>query len=93
MVSWGYAFKRGLIIWLWTILWGIVGGIIALIISGGSLIAVVSNPSDSSTWTGAMAGVFAGGIIGSLIAAIGGFATIVKIVLESADETRKPPPP
>ena len=93
MVSWGYAFKRGLVIWLWTILWGIVGGIIALIISGGSLIAVVSNPSDSSTWTGAMVGVFAGVIIGSLIAAIGGLAAIVKIVLESAEETRKPPPP
>lgn len=93
MVSWGYAFKRGLIIWLWTILWGIVGGIIALIISGGSLFAIVANPSDSSTWTGAMIGVFAGVLIGSLIAAIGSFATIVKIVLESAEEKQKPPPP
>lgn len=91
MVSWGYAFKRGAIIWLWSILWGIVGGIIALIISGGSLLAVVSNPSDSTTWAGAMAGVFAGVIIGALIASIGGFATIVKIVLESADEAKKPP--
>jgi uncharacterized membrane protein len=93
MVSWGYAFKRGLIIWLWTILWGIVGGIIALIISGGSLFAIVANPSDSSTWAGAMIGVFAGVLIGSLIASIGSFATIVKIVLESAEEKQKPPPP
>jgi hypothetical protein len=69
------------------------GGIIALIVSGGSLIAVVSNPSDSSTWPEAAVGLFAGIIVGSLIAAIGGFATIVKIVLESAEETRKPPPP
>ena len=82
MVSWGYAFKRGLIIWLWTILWGIVGGIVAAIISGGSLLAYLLNPSEALT-AGAILGVIAGVIIGVLIALIGGYAAIVKIILDS----------
>lgn len=90
MVSWTYAFKRGLVIWLWTILWGIVGGIIALGISGGSLIAYVSNPSGVGV--GAFFGVIAGIIVGALISSIGSYATLVKIILES-EEMRKPPPP
>jgi len=82
MVSWGYAFKRGLIIWLWTILWGIVGGIVALVISGGSLLAYLSNPSGGLA-AGAVLGVVAGVIIGVLIALIGGYAAVVKIILDS----------
>jgi hypothetical protein len=82
MVSWGYAFKRGIILWLWMILWGIVGGIIALAIGGGSLVAYILNPSGTMG-AGAMLGVFAGVIIGSLIATIGGYASMVKIILES----------
>lgn len=51
----------------------------------------ISDPSNPPTI--AFAGVFAGIIIGSLIASIGGYATIVKVVLESAEETKRPPPP
>jgi len=82
MVSWGYAFQRGLIIWLWTILWDIVGIIVAFVISGGSVFALFLNPSEGLTG-GAVLGVIAGAIIGSLIAAIGSYATIVKIILDS----------
>jgi hypothetical protein len=89
MVSWGYAFKRGLIIWLWTILWGIVGGIVALAISGGSLFAYISNPSETMG-AGTVLGIIAGIIIGSLIALIGGYAAMVKIILDSKPSS--PPP-
>lgn len=82
MVSWGYAFKRGAVIWLWTILWGIIGGIVALVISGGSLFAYLSDPSAGLA-AGAVLGVFAGVLIRALIALIGGYAAIVKIVLDS----------
>jgi hypothetical protein len=91
MVSWGYAFKRGFIIWLWILLWGIIGGVIALAISGGSLLAYVSNPT-SEGFTGSMVGVFAGVIIGALIASIGGYATIVKIILDSTEQKQNHPP-
>jgi len=82
MVSWGYAFKRGAVIWLWTILWGIIGGIVALLISGGSLLTYLSNPSAGLA-AGAVLGVFAGVLIGVLIALIGGYAAIVKVILDS----------
>lgn len=91
MVSWGYAFKRGLVIWLWTIVWGIVGGVIALAISGGSLLALITNPTGSVA-AGAIAGMFAGVFVGVLISSIGNYATMVKIILES-EERQKPPPP
>jgi hypothetical protein len=82
MVSWAYAFRRGLIIWLWTIIWGIIGGVVALVISGGSLFAYLSNPSGGLA-AGAVLGMVAGAIIGVLIALIGGYAAIVKIILDS----------
>ncbi len=82
MVSWSYAFRRGLIIWLWTILWAIVGGVIAIAISGGSILALISNPTGGVA-AGAVAGIFAGVIIGALVSSIGNYATVVKIILES----------
>lgn len=82
MVSWGYAFRRGFIIWLWTILWGIVGGIVAIVISGGALYAYISNPTAGLA-AGAFLGVMAGVIIGVLIALIGGYAAVVKVILDS----------
>lgn len=93
MVSWIYAFKRGLYIWLWAILWGIIGGIIAIVISGGSILAIVINPSAFTSATSqiaAVGGIFLGVIVGALVAAIGNYAAIVKITLESVEETKKP---
>jgi hypothetical protein len=82
MVSWGYAFKRGAVAWLWSIVWGIIGGIVAVVISGGALYAYLSNPSAGLA-SGAVLGVFVGVVIGGLIALIGGYAAIVKIILDS----------
>ena len=66
MVSWGFAFKKGLIIFLWGILWAIVGGVIGLVISGGSLFAAMPAlmSGDTTAIGGAMVGIFAGMIIG-----------------------------
>src|SRR2546430_13539028 len=36
MVGWGFAFGRGVVILLWTIVWAIVAGIIAVLITGGT---------------------------------------------------------
>jgi len=96
MVSWTYAFKRGFIIWLWSIVWGIVGGIVALVLSGGSLLVLITNPSaytNAGSWVAAFVGMFLGILIGALIATIGNYAAIVKIVLESVEETKSPPQP
>ncbi len=87
MVSWTYAFKRGLIVWLWTILWAIIGGVIALAISGGSLLALITNPTGGVA-AGAMVGIFAGIFVGALVSSIGNYATLVKIILESKEETK-----
>jgi hypothetical protein len=89
-----YAFKRGAIVWLWSLLWGVVGTVIALAMSGGSIVALILNPpSATSTWSfgAAFVGMFAGILVGSLVAAIGNYATIVKITLESVEQTQKPP--
>ncbi len=87
MVSWGYAFRRGAVIWLWTIVWGIVGFVISMVISGGSILVLITNPTSPPA--GAIVGIFAGIIIGILVSSIGNYATMVKIILESA-ERQKP---
>src|SRR6266480_2646875 len=45
MVGWGFAFGRGVVIFLWTIVWAIVAGIIAVLITGGTLAAVIRDPT------------------------------------------------
>ncbi len=79
MVSWGYTFKRRLIILLWTTVWCCIGGSFAFIIIRGSLLDYLLNPSrglDAS----AVLGVIAGIVIGALMALLGGFEAIVKIM-------------
>lgn len=90
MVSWGFAFKKGLIIFLWSILWGIAGAIIGGIISGGAFFAVLPAMmgGDVSAIGGVLLGIFAGAIVGGLVSSIGVFATIVKITLESVKEAQ-----
>jgi len=53
---------------------------------------IATNPSaytSPSSWMGAFAGIILGAIIGGLIASIGNYAAIVKIVLKSVEETKK----
>lgn len=101
MVGWGFAFKKGFILWLWCILWVIVGALIFAIISGASLLPfvdVILNPTPEAftpetlarTMPPIIIGVIAGIFIGSLIAVIGVFASLVKVVTDAVEEqTRK----
>lgn len=91
MVSWSFAFKKGFIIFLWSILWGIAGTLIALVISGGAILAVALDPwaFTGLRGVGPALAMFAGIIVGVLVASIGNYATIVKITLESVEETRR----
>ncbi len=87
MVSWGFAFRRGIVIWLWTILWGIIGAVIAIAISGGSVFALILNPTGGVA-AGAVVGIFVGIFVGALISSIGNYATLVKVILESEEERK-----
>ena len=91
MVSWGFAFKKGLIIFLWSIVWGIAGMVIATIISGGAVFMLIMDPTavTGPAVVGSLLGIFAGILIGVLVASIGNYATIVKITLESVEETKR----
>lgn len=91
MVSWGFAFKKWFIIFLWSIVWGIAGMIIATVISGGAVFMLIMNPSavTGPAFLGTFLGIFAGILIGALVASIGNYATIVKITLESVEETKR----
>ena len=97
MVGWGFAFKKGFILWLWCILWVIVGALIFTIISMGSLLPfvdVILNPTPEALTPEALVGtmgqiiigVIAGIFIGSLVAFIGVFASVVKVVTDAVEE-------
>jgi hypothetical protein len=92
MVSWGFAFKKGAIIFLWSIVWGIIGGVIFLIIGGagwfGAIGAIIADPTDISPIMGAMGLMIAGGVIGGIISGIGMYATMVKIIVETVQELK-----
>jgi len=45
MVGWGFAFGRGFVVLLWSIVWAIVAGIVGVLVIGGSLSSLVSNPT------------------------------------------------
>jgi hypothetical protein len=90
MVSWGFAIKKGFIMFLWCIVWGIIGSIIAAVISGGSLFTFLMNPTAEGA-TLSLIGIMAGVLIGSLFSSILVFATIFKITMESTLEEAKKP--
>ena len=85
MVGWGFAFGRGFVVLLWTIAWAIVGAIIAVVISGGTLTAFASNPTAIATNPVAFIGsFFLGFFLAALIAIVGMYASIVKVAVDSA---------
>jgi len=90
MVSWGTAFKKGFVIWLWSIVWLIVSSIIAIAISGGSLFVFLTNPTETTFWA-SIAGIGIGIFIGMLLYTVLLFATVVKISIEGAIEEAKKP--
>jgi hypothetical protein len=89
MVGWGFAFGRGFVVLLWSIIWAIVAGIIGVLIIGGSLASVISNPTAvASNPTGFVTGFLAASFLGIFlvifIAVIGLYATIVKVAVDGA---------
>src|SRR5881296_3709814 len=85
MVGWGFAFGRGIVVLLWSIVWAIVAGIVGVLIIGGSLASVVSNPTAvASNPTGFLAASFLGIFLIVFIAVIGLYASIVKVAVDGA---------
>src|SRR5436309_4067737 len=89
MVGWGFAFGRGIVVLLWSIVWAIVAGIVGVLIIGGSLAGVISNPTAvASNPTGFVTGFLAASFLGIFfiifIAVIGLYATIVKVAVDGA---------
>ena len=83
MVSWNFAFKKGLVIFCWSILWGIIGGIVALIAISGLFSVALTDPATIAS------GIYATSLflivfITVLISSIGIYATIVKVTVETA---------
>lgn len=101
MVSWWFAFKKGFKLWLLFDLWigvGLLIVAIAIIIGAMSVAPLVTDvmqtPPESpealietiKSMIPAMAGIIAGVIIGPLLAALGCFASIVKVVTDAVEE-------
>ncbi len=89
MVGWGFAFGRGFVVLLWSIVWAIVAGIIGVLVIGGSLSSLVSNPTAvTSNPTGFITGFLAASFLGIFliifISVIGLYATIVKVAVDGA---------
>jgi hypothetical protein len=89
MVSWGLAFKKGFIIFLWSIVWSIIFGVFLAIALGAGVLAALS----SGNLIPAIGGIVVA-MIGGIIYEILMIATVVKITMEATlDEARKPPAP
>jgi hypothetical protein len=85
MVGWGFAFGRGVVVFLWTIIWAIVAGIIAVLITGGTLAAVIRDPAAvAANPTGFLAAFSLGIFLAVFIATIGVYASIVKVSVDGA---------
>src|SRR5437870_13331343 len=87
MVGWGFAFGRGFVVLLWSIVWAVVAGIVGVLVIGGSLSSLVSNPTAVTSKptgfiTGFLAAPFLGIFLIIFIADIGLYAPIVKVVVD-----------
>src|SRR5438093_6134873 len=84
MVGWGFAFGRGIVIFLWSIVWAIVAGIIAVLITGGTLAGVISDPGAvASNPTGFLAAFFLGIFLSVLFVTIVLYVIIGEVVVEA----------
>jgi hypothetical protein len=89
MVGWGFAFGRGFVVLLWSIVWATVAGIVGVLIIGGSLASVISNPTAVASnpagfITGFLAVSFLGIFLIVFITVIGLYASIVKVAVDGA---------
>ncbi len=81
MVSWGFAFRKGLVIFLWSIVWAIIGVVISSVIAGVAVLNILSNRTAANAFA-SLGIIIAGFIVGYLIYSIGVYATIVKVTME-----------
>ncbi len=94
MVNWGFAFRKGFAIWLWSILWNIVGFIIVLVVTGGALLSVLSNPNAfASNPAATIVTLILGFVISSIFTSVAVNATIVKIAVEASQQQMPGPMP
>jgi hypothetical protein len=85
MVGWGFAFGRGFVILLWSIVWAIVAGIVAVLITGSTLTGIISNPTGfASNPTAYLGGFLLGIFLSVFIAVVGLYASIVKVTVDGA---------
>lgn len=94
MVSWGKAFRKGLTIFLWSLVWIIVSSIIILLGAGGLAASTFfgsTSPFEARPASNPGGFVFSliVLIVGLIIGAIGTYATIVKVIVETALEEAK----
>jgi len=88
MVSWGTAFKKGAIIFLWGIVWTIIYLVFFGIAAVLGFAMFIGTQTLSEALTVAIGG-FVVVVIGTIIYAILMLATIVKITMESTLEEAK----
>lgn len=91
MVSWGTSFYKGFVIFLWCTMWGIVGGVITIVLGVGSLWMNLSQPNfwqallrnPQYMWT-ILTESLIGFLIGGFIAFVGQFASFFKVAVDGA---------
>lgn len=99
MVSWSFAFRRGSIIFLWVLLWVVIGIVIIMAFSipmivsllsyGASNILNLQNPTGIALPSVPLADIgltVLGDVIGILVISIGIYSTIFKITLDEAEK-------
>ena len=91
LVSWGTSFYKGFVILLWCIVWGIIGGIIAVALGLGSLWVNFSQPDfwqfllrNPEYLLTILTESLVGFLIGGIIAFIGQFASFFKVTVDGA---------
>src|SRR5437660_10997026 len=68
MVGWGFAFGRGFVVLLWSIVWAIVAGIVGVLVIGGSFSSLVSNSTAvTSNPSGFITCFLAASFLGSVL--------------------------
>jgi len=93
MVSWRRAFKAALVLLAFSILWGIIGGIIifagTLVGTTGILLTALSDPTNIGAYLGSMAVTIIICVIGGLISFLGTWASAFRIATNLAIEEMK----
>lgn len=93
-MEWVVALRKGLMVFLWSILWWLIGAVIAIIISGGAMLSIISTTQMAPLTTteaisqslGSVLLTTTGLLIGGLVSSIGVYATVIKHSVEAAIE-------